>query len=246
MGNSPIAFDFSDLHNLTFDIESSSPVKPSQEDSNSVALENFNSNVDIQNILPGLESQLTDDSEWNSSNPLTLKEVESFRMKGCPQENTEGTKLHVRCTDGVNFRIYINGDTFISSPTYINKFSQFMRSRSSGETVTIHLGVMMYGLHLFNIGSILDAMLNCKAKVTTFAGGHCGCPESVIWLHGHSRVFGNYGVLQFDGGLFLDEAPFFKHYFATLMNRAKELNILTDDQVQSILKDNKTIYVYPK
>lgn len=245
MSKAPIAFNFDDVHNVTFAIETDDIKKAVTNDTSSTIQTGTESYV---NVLPGIESMVAEGSEWNHSNPLDLKTIEKFNMRRMEGGggNNEGTRLHVKSDDNVHFRVYINGNTFISSPVFINKFNKFMRSRSSGETVIIHLGVMMYGLHIFNIGAILDAMTNCKAKVTTFAGGHCGSPESVIWLHGHSRVFGKYGVLQFDGALFLDQAPFYKHYFESLLTKAKDLQVLTEEQVQAILKDNKTVYVYPK
>lgn len=241
MSKAPIAFNFDDMHNITFDVGADTPVNtPDVVTGN----ENYVPKLTVD-VLPGVESLVEESAPLDQK--IDLYNIAKFRMlREDDQESRESTRLHVKTTDGINFRLYINGNTYISSPAYINKFLQFMNSRSSGQTVTIHLGVMMYSLHIFDIGAILDAITKCKAKIITFAGGHCGCPESVIWTHGHTRIFGKYGVLQFDGGLYLEEAPFYKGYFDTLLNKAKEVNILTEEQVEFILKDNKTIYVYPK
>lgn len=158
-----------------------------------------------------------------------------------PRNPKQFTTLLVASLDNKNWRIYLNSTTWVGSPEYINKFCRFMDTRSEDMTVDLYLGAWANEIASLQIGSILRSIENCKAKVTTIANGYCGLVETIMWVHGHERRVGKYGGLKFSGSEFIRNHPNCASYIRTFLKKCIELNVLKQDQVDSIVNKNQEI-----
>ena len=193
-------------------------------------------------VVPGTEALAEFDQLWaGEASPASLQQ---FRMAGPKKGEEPQCALHIRLTDAKTSHIYLDGDTWLTSPYVINKFTEFLDSRGPDETVVIHLGVMLHGMHIYGIGAILSAMTTCQAEVVTFAAGRCGFPESMIWCYGKTRKMGAYAELAFEGCFNYKHLPEYKTYFETFRERVQELGLLTQDELVAVFEKFQIVYVY--
>lgn len=161
----------------------------------------------------------------------------------CPEH-----KLHICTMDHKSFRIYFDERTALDSNYYQNKFHTFISSLSADHTVTIMMGS---GLgRWFNdiaIGNIIFSLMSAKCNIITKAVGRCGTSETFIWMYGKERHLTRYASLEFYGVYsLLKQFTVYKHYFSVLFNKAKDLNLLTDEQVEELMTSNKFISLVKK
>lgn len=189
-------------------------------------------------------------SESILENADVVQKLQAYQQNMRSQDNQECPehKLHICTMDHKSFRIYFDERTALDSNYYQNKFHTFISSLSSEHTVTIMMGS---GLgRWFNdiaIGNIIFSIMSAKCNVITKAIGRCGTSESFIWLYGKERHLTRYASLEFYGvHSLLKQFSVYKHYFSVLFNKAKELNLLTDEQVEELMTSNKFLSLVKK
>ncbi len=147
--------------------------------------------------------------------------------------------LHVRTSDGKTFRVYLQ--TRMSFGTeYINRLVRFLDSRTKEHRVIMMLGVKIPDDCDTIVGSIVAALIRCQAHIETRAVGYCSFPETMIWCYGETRSMYEYSALSFG---FSRSARYmlktFGEHFQSWMKKAIELGVITEDDVKTILEENK-------
>jgi hypothetical protein len=79
-------------------------------------------------------------------------------------------------------------------------------------------------------------MQACKADITTVCAGMCSVPESMIWTFGKHRKVLKYGALLFSKPDVIKMAHEYEPYFGVFIDKAKEIGILSDDDIKDIMK----------
>ena len=188
-----------------------------------VATESFNMNV-FTNISPSTE------------HVPALFEAESMG----PQQQTQRppSRCLIRSSDGNNFRIYFEYDTIFDN-NYMNQLCHFLDTRVEGQSVTFILGAKLYEGQAHRVGSIISAMMSCKAKVITVAAGYCSIPESMIWCFGEERSCLRYGALYFGITDFVKVCSKYKDYFEVFLKRAQEIGVLSPEEAVQVAKTTR-------
>ncbi len=143
--------------------------------------------------------------------------------------------LRVRTTDNINYRIYVPSDLLFSR-TYIINLCMFLDSLTEEKTVTLILGAKIWDAVACNLGAVIAAMRRCKATITTIAAGYCSIPETILWTYGQNRKVYRYGSLTFGKTEIVRAVDKYDDYFAVAFNRAKEVGILTDEDIVELNK----------
>lgn len=149
--------------------------------------------------------------------------------------------LRIRTTDKKNFRIYMPSDLCFTR-AFVSNLEMFLDSRNPDETVTFVLGAKIADDTAPMVGAIISAISTCKAKVLTLAAGYCSIPETMIWCFGHERKVLRYGALTFGLTDVVKRVPKYLDYFTVFTEKAKELNLLTEEEAKAILENNQTVF----
>lgn len=145
--------------------------------------------------------------------------------------------LRIRTIDNVNFRIYIPSDLMFSRSFIIN-LCMFLDSLNENQSVTFILGAKVYDAVACNLGAVISAMENCRAHIITIAAGYCSIPESIIWTYGRERKVYRYGALTFGKTDIVRAVDKYDDYFKVAFERAKEVGIITDEDIVELNKFN--------
>lgn len=190
------------------------------------------SKIDEDHISGTEDFRLSSDASMVTVNP-----AERIRL-------IKANALRIRTTDKKNFRIYIPSDCAFSR-TFIINLCIFLDSRKEDETVTFVLGAKLDD-HCANlVGAIISAINSCKAKIITIAAGYCSIAETMIWCYGDVRLVLRYGALTFGITELVRQVPKYIDYFKAALNKAREINALTDADIEDIVKKNLTkFFVY--
>lgn len=152
--------------------------------------------------------------------------------------------LRIRTTDKKHFRIYIPSDCSLSR-SFITNLCMFLDTRKEDETVTFVLGAKLDECCANLVGAIISAINSCKAKIITIAAGYCSIAETMIWCYGDERLVLRYGALTFGITELVRQVPKYLDYFKAFLAKAREINVLTDADVDDIAKKNLTkFFVY--
>ena len=136
--------------------------------------------------------------------------------------------------------IYLNATTELSHPQYVTPLCIFLDNATPDMTIKMYLGSAVDDMHAIGISSIIYSMQHCKAKIETYAYGMCSIPENMIWSYGQTRVVGDYGCVRFGGGEWIRRMEkAFKPYIETYLSHCKELSLLTDEQISTIVNKQK-------
>ncbi len=144
----------------------------------------------------------------------------------------------IRTQNNKDFRVYIKSSIYLT-PQYINTLCRFIDSRSPDQTVTFILGTKTEDFQIHMLGSILTAMMTCKAKIITLAVGYCSFFETAIWCFGQERKVLRYGALTFGKSEFIAVCPKYEEYFDVIYNKAKEVGIITEEDIIKIKDTSK-------
>lgn len=146
----------------------------------------------------------------------------------------------IRTTDNTNFRIYMRSDAILL-PKEVNKLCRFIDTRKPNESITFILGVSLCDEQSQLMGPLLSSIIECKAKVKTIAAGMCSLCETMIWVFGHEREIYKYGALIFAKPEFLKACGEYKHYYDVVYSKAKEIGVITDEQIAKIYSTNEDL-----
>lgn len=188
---------------------------------------------------------LTSPEDNENTTDISSTESLDVQMNMLPGQQKINDNLIVLSRDDVHFNVYLNSNTYIGSPQYVNKFCRFMDSRTENQVVKLHLGAGVHDMFWIHIGAIISAIIDCKANVITYAGGACGMTESIIWLFGKERTAGHYGQLSFEMGnykykIITDHQGYVDFFF----DKAKEIGILSEQDVTSIIHENRGVSLF--
>ena len=150
--------------------------------------------------------------------------------------------LLIRTNDDRNFRVYMTAQQLFTQQ-YIVNLCNFLDTRTKDQSVTFVLGTKMMDHQAHMIGAIVSAMEDCAATVNTIAAGYCSIPETMIWCFGKNRDVFRYGALSFCTTEFISVCEKYKAYFEVFLNKAKEIGVLSDSQVQGIWDTGKEVMV---
>lgn len=195
--------------------------------------------------------QLTDQTEVDSqpvdNNEIVGTEAFDYYMGTKPEMGAVAMlaarpKLPfiIRTSDNRNFRIYMRSDTMIM-PREVNILCRFLDTRKAGEVVTFILGVGLEDRQSQLFGPILSSIIACEGTVNTIAAGMCSLCETMIWCFGKNRVMYRYGALTFSKPEFLKVCEEYQNYYDVVYSRAKEIGIITDEQIQRIYSTNEDL-----
>lgn len=146
----------------------------------------------------------------------------------------------IRTSDGKNFRIYFRSDTLMM-PREVNLLCRFIDMRKPGETVTFVLGVELEDNQTQLLGPIISSIISCPGTVNTIAAGMCSLSETMIWCFGKNREMYRYGALIFSKPEFLTVCKEYKNYYDVVYTRAKEIGVITDEQIKHIFSTNEDL-----
>ena len=194
------------------------------------------------------------DDELSKVPEENISGTEDFRLTTDPQMVTinpaervrviKANALRIRTTDKKNFRIYIPSDCVFSRSFIIN-LCMFLDTRKEDETVTFVLGAKLDDGCANLVGAIISAINSCKAKIITIAAGYCSIAETMIWCFGDVRLVLRYGALTFGITELVRQVPKYLDYFKAFLSKAREIEVLTDEDVDDITKKNLTkFFVY--
>lgn len=146
----------------------------------------------------------------------------------------------IRTSDNVNFRLYMRSDAMML-PHEVNKLCRFLDTRTKTQSVTFILGVALDDCQSQLMGPVISSIISCKGKVITVAAGMCSLCETMIWVFGHERIVQRYGALVFAKPEFLKACEEYKHYYDVVYSKAKEIGVITDEQIAKIYSTNEDL-----
>ncbi len=153
------------------------------------------------------------------------------------------TRLLISTKDSMNFNLYITEVTEFDNPEWQNKFCKLLRTLTDAQTLHVYTGNFAYGAWpVYSLGALLDAMSRTAGRVITHINGRSSFGETVLWMYGHERYISEFGTLMFIGlQKHLECTPMYHSYFRTLYKKAKELNILTQAEIEDCMTSNKCL-----
>lgn len=171
---------------------------------------------------------------FEKDNDIRSKVLQSATMCGL-RLAPKPTKPIIYTTDKKNFRVYVQAELWLTHD-WVVSMSTFLDHCKEDETVTFILGTNMVDQQVYLVGSIIGAMQACKADITTVCAGMCSVPESMIWTFGKHRKVLKYGALLFSKPDVIKMAHEYEPYFGVFIDKAKEIGILSDDDIKDIMK----------
>ena len=169
---------------------------------------------------------------------------------GCSNDakNHPGTRLHVKTSDNVVFRIYFCVNTIIDSPYFQNRFCLFLDSLNENQKVVLELGTGVNGSFPdVQLGLMISAIKNCKAEVTTVAAGRCGFAESCLFIYGKKRIISPYGALLFNGiKSYSDKIPMYVPYFSQIFTDGLRNGVYDQTTFDTLLNSGKFVMINHK
>ena len=97
----------------------------------------------------------------------------------------------------------------------------------------------------YSMGSIIATATIHKDKVGALALGPCSTAETMLWSQLSRREVGRYGYLRFSYDKTLCAfRPVFKQYYLNSFNAALKTGILTENEVNDIIENNKLITLH--
>ena len=178
---------------------------------------------------------------WDGTMPT--KTTASTLGQGGGASQSQRAPIHIRTSDGQNFRIYINSYASIT-PLIINVLCRFLDTRSPNQNVYLILGSGLNDIQSHMLGAIISSISSCQAKVTAVAAGWCTIGETMMWCFAKSRRVLQYGALTFGANHELVKAvEQYKTYFDLFLNKGKDLGLLTDEDINSIWENHQTKFL---
>lgn len=156
---------------------------------------------------------------------------------------TAGPKMppfSIRMSGEHDYRIYFSSE-MLFKPDVITALCRFLDTRTPQDTVTFILGSELCDFQCHSVGAIVSAMTSCPANVVAVAAGWCSVTSTIIWCFAKQRDIWKYGALTFSVSDILKVAPELKVYFELFLNKAKDLGLLDDGELEKIWKSNETI-----
>ena len=184
--------------------------------------------IQIKDMFPAMES-----SEEKMINPAALA-IKERMMKA--------NALRVRTTDRKTFRVYIPSDLQFSRAFTVN-FSLFLDGLTSDQTVELILGAKLNDNTAAMAGSVISAIQACEARVIAVAAGYMSIPETMIWCFCKERKVLRYGALTFGVTEIVRKVEKYKDYFATFLDRAVEINMLTQEEANDAMVNFTTKFI---
>ena len=151
---------------------------------------------------------------------------------------TQQTPVLIRTHNNKDFRVFIKSSIYLT-PQFINTLCHFIDSRTQEQSITFILGTKTEEFQLHMLGSILTAMMTAKCQIITLAVGYCSFFETAIWCYGKERKVLRYGALTFGKGEFITVCPKYEEYFNTIYERAKDIGVLTEEDIAAIKDTGK-------
>lgn len=157
----------------------------------------------------------------------------------------QNRRLLISTKDNTIFRLYITEMTEYDDPVYQKRFCKFLRTLSPTQTLHIHTGNGCYDDYpIYTYGCMIDAIQRTSGKVITNLNGRSSFSEVVLWMYGHERYLSEFATVSFIGlQKHLEWSPCWRSYFETILDRAVEIKIITNDEKNTLLTTNKTLYL---
>lgn len=194
--------------------------------------------VEFKKRQEGQGSDVSDKQPKVSPNDA-LAGTESLAMSWKLQDDERVKKPinlshHIFTSDEKNYRLYLPQDCNWT-PASTRNICRFIDRLSADNTLTIYMGSDGDDGGSYLVSAILSSVVSCKAKTIAVAAGPCSVAETMIWTFANERVLQYYGYLRFGiNAEFLKTNATWNEYYALFLNRAKELNIITDDDVMTL------------
>lgn len=157
----------------------------------------------------------------------------------------KATSLTIHSTNGKHIRLHITDRAWIDHPHWQNKFCHFLSALSAEHVVDILVGNSLYGANsLCNIGMLMDALNTTAAQVTMHMCGRGSMCETCLWLNTQNKAITPFGSLCLCGvGRILETYPMWRGYYETIFVKGKQIGLLTDNDIVSLLTTNRQIYI---
>lgn len=147
--------------------------------------------------------------------------------------------IFIRTADGQNFRVYFSMNA-IFRPMLVTALCRFLDTRNEGETVTFILGSGLRDEQSHAVGAVVSAMSSSKAHIKAVAAGWCSITETILWTAATESEIYKYGALTFGISELIKSVPKFKTYFELFLNKAKQLGLLSDEELKNIWDTGQT------
>ena len=142
-----------------------------------------------------------------------------------------------------SFSVFFNVNMDFFNTTIKRNLASFFYSIPEDVVVSIYLGGQFNPNFILAMPSYISMLLDTKATVITKCYGPCSFIESAMWLYGKKRVFSNYGALSYGAYDIVKTEPRYSRILDIIYNKAKELNVLTEDEISLIKEKNKEIFL---
>lgn len=164
---------------------------------------------------------------------------------GCTSQQDKYYKLMLSTSDNVNFNLYFTEYTDLDHPKFQNRFCKLLRTLSQNAQLHIHMGNGIYGYYpIFSYGNVIDAIQRTQSKIVAHVNGRAGFCETSLWLFAHERVISEFGSLYFTGmQQYLEWYPRWHFFYEFIFNRAVDLKILTQEEMDQLMTTNMDIYL---
>lgn len=127
----------------------------------------------------------------------------------------------------------------------VRRLCTFMDNLSENDHITFVLGADEEDGGSSAVGAIIATAAVCPAKVTAVAAGPCSVAETMFWAQAPRRLVARYGMLRFSHDSELcGYRPIIKQYYVNNFKLCLENKILSEEEVDHILKDNALICLH--